>query len=563
MAKIGTLLAGKYEILTEIGRGGMGVVYLAMDHRLNRNWAIKEVPRTVKGRNNETVVQSLLTETNMMKKLDHPALPRIVDIIETSDTISVVMDYIPGESMDKVLQKEGPQPEETVVDYGKQLCDVLGYLHSRVPPIIYRDMKPSNIMVLDGRLRIIDFGIAREYKAEKSSDTINLGTKGYAAPEQFLRNEQTDARTDIYALGITLYQMVTGKNPNEIIIQKYPIRYWNPSLSAGLESIIQKCTEELPEDRFQSCAELMYALENYKNYGSEHTKAIRKKFNRFIAVLSASVLLLGSGALFARLEKNEAEANYQAAISAAKKETDHDTCLALYERALSYAPTSYEAYQGMVDTSKRDDGAFSLAEEQRLLSLFNANLDGLQASPEEYVDICFNIGKLYWFYYDYGGSILTRTTNAIPWFTDVVDFCDENGLDYSHYGMAQIYRDIGIFNRDYSMNIQEASGSGTYAEYWKNLTALRDYLAADGTEEELVQWEGYRFIVYSLETYMTKFRSDDITREQLETMCNNILGDIERLEATADKTQEIRTYIRERLDLKNGDIWPKIELSYQ
>ncbi|MCM1543482.1 MAG: serine/threonine protein kinase, partial [Blautia sp.] len=158
MAEIGSVLDGKYEILTEIGRGGMSVVYLAMDTHLNKQWAVKEIRKKGSGKNDEVVVNSLLAEANMMKKLDHPALPRIVDIIDNGRTIYVVMDYIEGESLDKILAENGTQAEDLVIGWAKQLCDALSYLHSQKPPIIYRDMKPANVMLMpEGTIKIIDF----------------------------------------------------------------------------------------------------------------------------------------------------------------------------------------------------------------------------------------------------------------------------------------------------------------------------------------------------------------------------------------------------------------------
>lgn len=210
---IGTVIEGKYEILKLIGTGGMSYVYLAMDKRLNKQWAVKEIKKTANGKNDEIIENSLLTEANLMKKLDHPALPRIVDIIDNGETIYVIMDYIEGESLDKILCEYGAQPQELVIDWAKQVCDALQYLHSQNPPIIYRDMKPSNIMLKpEGNIKIIDFGIAREYKEQSLADTKVLGTKGYASPEHY-GNRQTDARSDIYTLGMTMHHLLTGADP--------------------------------------------------------------------------------------------------------------------------------------------------------------------------------------------------------------------------------------------------------------------------------------------------------------------------------------------------------------
>ena len=257
MAERGTIIEGKYEVLKLIGKGGMSKVYLAMDKNLNKQWAIKEIERKAYDKNNEVVVASAMAEANMMKKLDYPSLPRIVDIIEKENVIYVVMDYIEGETLSSVLSKEGAQPQEVVIEWAKELCRVLDYLHTQNPPIIYRDMKPANIMLQpNGNIKLIDFGIAREYKEQNLADTVSLGTKGYAAPEQFGGKGQTDARTDVYCLGVTLYHLLTGQNPCEPPYEIYPIRYWNPQLSSGLEAIIQKCTQLNPEDRYQSCAEM-------------------------------------------------------------------------------------------------------------------------------------------------------------------------------------------------------------------------------------------------------------------------------------------------------------------
>ena len=218
MLQIGSLVDGKYKILNEIGRGGMSVVYLAMNEKANKQWAIKEV-RKDGVQNFEVVKQGLIVETDMLKKLRHPSLPRIIDVIEDEDTFLIVMDYIEGNPLSRALEEFGAQPQDLVIEWAKQLCDVLGYLHSQNPPIIYRDMKPANVMLEpDGNVTLIDFGTAREFKEKNLADTTCLGTVGYAAPEQFGGMGQTDARTDIYCLGKILvnHLMKSGQSETSI-----------------------------------------------------------------------------------------------------------------------------------------------------------------------------------------------------------------------------------------------------------------------------------------------------------------------------------------------------------
>ena len=146
MLKPGEIIDGKYKILSEVGRGGMSTVYLAINEKANKPWAVKEVRKSGIS-NSELVKQSLLMEINLLKKLKNKGLPSIIDIIDQSDNYLIVMDYIEGITLEKLLQEEGAQPQEKVVDWAIQLCDVLQYLHTREPAVIYRDMKPSYIML--------------------------------------------------------------------------------------------------------------------------------------------------------------------------------------------------------------------------------------------------------------------------------------------------------------------------------------------------------------------------------------------------------------------------------
>lgn len=213
--------------------------------------------------NNSTYRNILLEETNIMQKLDHPAIPKIVDIIEDENSIFIVKEHFEGGILEEIAQTHGARPADMVVEWGKQICGVLSYLHSQNPPLIYRDMKPSNVLLSpDGTIKIIDFGCVRTYKRNKKSDTIQLGTHGYAAPEQF-GGAQTDIRTDIFGLGMTMYRLVTGIDPTNPMFELNPISVTNPKLPKGLEYIITKCTKPNPAERYQSCAELMVDLNNY------------------------------------------------------------------------------------------------------------------------------------------------------------------------------------------------------------------------------------------------------------------------------------------------------------
>ena len=259
---IGKTVDGKYEVLKLIGRGGFYTTYLVRNIHVNKAWAMKVCDK--KNRHySPTMRENILTEPYMMQKLDHPAIPKVVDIIEDEESLFIVRDYIEGETLETIVKMYGAQPADKVIEWGKQMCSALGYLHSQNPPLIYRDMKPANVILKpDGAIKFIDFGIMRAYKPNQSSDTCCLGTKGYAAPEQF-GGSQTDARTDIFGLGMTMFRLVTGVDPIEPPYEIKPICMINPSLPKGLEYIISKCIQPNPNERYQSCDELMADLNNY------------------------------------------------------------------------------------------------------------------------------------------------------------------------------------------------------------------------------------------------------------------------------------------------------------
>ena len=213
----GSLLAGRYRILAKVGEGGFGVVYKARDiQRRHRLVAIKQIDLgALRPRQVIEATDSYNREVSMLSRLNHGNLPRIYDHFTDPTHWYVVMQYIEGETLEDYLKraKGGRLPLKQVRAIGVQLSKVLYYLHAQMPSIIFRDVKPANIMrTRRGRLYLIDFGIARHFNPDKKRDTGPLGSPGYAAPEQYGRAQST-AQTDIYGLGATLQTLLTGKEP--------------------------------------------------------------------------------------------------------------------------------------------------------------------------------------------------------------------------------------------------------------------------------------------------------------------------------------------------------------
>ncbi len=493
MLEIGSLVDGKYKILNKVGQGGMSVVYLAMNEKANKQWAVKEV-RKDGVRDFEVVKQGLVAETDILKKLSHPNLPSIIDVIDTDESFIIIMDYIQGNSLNKALEEFGAQPQENVIIWAKQLCDVLNYLHTRTPAIIYRDMKPANIMLKpDGNVTLIDFGTAREYKEKNLADTTCLGTVGYAAPEQFGGMGQTDARTDIYCLGATLYHLVTGMNPCEPPYEIKPIRDINPSLSAGLEKIILKCCQRDPNDRYQSAAELMFALEHYLEEDEDFKKKQKKKLTTFIVMLALS-LVFGITSIWGYLSAEQKKGeNYDQILLEAESVED-------YYEAIMTDPTRTEAYLQLNEFLTSD---YVLTKEegkqiQKLLAGFDQagtggfiqTIDAMaelkEADPAGYDEVCFNIGWSLLSYYDTGID-RDRYANAAKWFQYMRDNGTENG------SIAAIFCDISqcttkINELHGSKVIQTQALKEQRENLWNMLQSLKTKAEGYDTDYKLQVW---------------------------------------------------------------------------
>jgi serine/threonine-protein kinase len=218
-------------------------------------WAVKILPVST------DTLQEHLNEAGILKRLNHPMLPRITDIIQSASHICIIMDYLPGANLQDRLDVRGKFPEAEVRAWMGQICDVLAYLHGQKPePVIYRDLKPSNLISDDhGHLKLIDFGTARNYRAGRDGDTAYIGTQGYASPEQYGLN-QSDGRTDIYNLGMTMFHLLTGIHPVTIAHGDIRERLHDASVSDLLTAVLIRCVQLSPAKRYPDAQTCRIAL---------------------------------------------------------------------------------------------------------------------------------------------------------------------------------------------------------------------------------------------------------------------------------------------------------------
>lgn len=260
----GQILQQRYHIISHIGQGGMGTVYQAQDTRLNNRFvAVKEFdPAQLPLSDRQTALQAFQQEAAILAKLSHPGLTAVYDYFLENNKFYLVMEYVEGETMLQAWERVGGRFDEAqTLTWTQELCGVLNYLHNQQPPIIFRDLKPGNIMVQpDGRLKLIDFGIARHFTPGKTSDTVKFGTPGYAAPEQYGQG-QTDARSDIYALGVVTHQLLTGHDPTSTPFHLPPITQLAPYVSSPVNGAVSQALEMDPNKRPFSVQTFSQALQ--------------------------------------------------------------------------------------------------------------------------------------------------------------------------------------------------------------------------------------------------------------------------------------------------------------
>jgi len=259
------VLKGRYKVLSLLGEGGMGSISLTYDLSLNKLCAVKGICKKglsdLPEKERDAILKPFKKEAEMLASLRHPGLPCVTDYFTEKDVCYLVMDYIEGKDLETALQEYGEHgvPEELVVKWAKEILHALEYLHSQDPPVIYRDMKPENVMLRasDGRIMLIDFGLARTINPLSQDTMTSIGTPAYAPKELF--QGQPQIRTDIYSLGATMHCLLTGIEPLPFKFE--PVRHIVPSLPADLEKIIIKSLKDNPDERFSTAAEMLHAIE--------------------------------------------------------------------------------------------------------------------------------------------------------------------------------------------------------------------------------------------------------------------------------------------------------------
>ena len=534
MAKIGNeIIDSKYEILKLLNTGGMNsAIYLALDKKLNRQWAIKKVRKS-----SSQTTSMLMAEASIMKNLDHPMLPRIVGIEEDPKFFYIIMDFVQGENLKTVVTSSGPQAQDTVVSWGVKLCDVLTYLHGK--GIVYRDMKPANIMLSpDGNIKLIDFGIAREYKENASEDTTALGTEGYAAPEQYEGKGQTDARTDVYGMGITLFQLLTGVNPSSYQENIFSIRLQNPNLSSGLDKIILKCTNKDPKKRYQSTEELKKALLNYRKLDDKFLKKQKKVIKKFFTLLGLSTLcfvVAGGSFIASYFQKNN---RYSALLSGVPSKAN-------IIKAIDVKPSETAGYVALLNYYGKEIDQNELSEFSHIYGEHREDITDIE-------DVSMIAGeKILGSYSE--KSIRAKLVAGEPYFNAAS----------KKYSSAKIYVSMAEFYRAYIMQDDSAIvKEPSKKDYEKLLRGMNDILKEneklDSDDKHSIMLASDQLILGLLSENADSMREQKISKSDLTSIVSSVEKNIDSINTRVRVLKEKKEVVKASVITAKE----KIELAY-
>ena len=547
----------QYEILRELGRGGTSVVYLVKDKADGRNYAMK-VLRNDDGKQelSEKKADHLSAEAEVLKALCidepgnvslHPGIPAYIECVcdGKGEFAGFVMEYVEGRSLQKILEDGRAYTVREAVEAGLQLCGIMEQLHGQDPPMIFRDLKPANILVRpDGQFVLVDYGAVRKLRKSAGSDTMQLGTDGYAAPEQYGGWEQSDERTDIYGIGAVLHHMITGRPPLDTGLR--PLR---EILGAEGESrqldemakILLRCCMTAPSMRYSSCKELEKALRSVIRLRTR-SRSRERGWKWFVLLVNTAAVCLGLAIVLAASAAGAKTAEYCALIEKARKETDFEEKKEAYRRAAALRPEDQEAYICFLrelaadcviteeEKSALDDVLFGRANAGRLWEKAAGNEEGnlermRKKRPGDYAAFSVELGKAYFACYE-GGREAARLCfrNALSaaglWFDDR-DMAEAMevvlGEEWSK-GRIDAWREL----EETSTREAEMSGNGVFAAAVCKAAAAEIALSADRHREVGTDMEMAKEVVQVADIFMENAENGRIyvperLREEMRT----------------------------------------------
>lgn len=540
MLKSGSILEDRYRIGEWIGDGGNGTVYDAVQIRTGRRLAVKEISR-------ETFDAGAEKTLAVLKNIRHPGLPLIIDVLNREQSVLLVMEYIPGRTLEEEMDSRFSGGNGFTVDetlrMGIGLCKILSYLHTLSEPILFRDIKPANIMLRpDGGITLVDLGTLTLQSQLEEESSPSLGTMGYAAPELFRKNAEQGVESDLYSVGAVLHHMITGVNPCQRPFAFRKVRCYRTEGAVngrnagslklrGLERILEKCTSFRSADRYRSATELRKALEHpgacvFLNDSAEWKRIF----------LAALLLLFSAGAwllsVHSELVSQKLREEGAAYCRAKALHTEHEEAFEWLDSALYFSPGDAQAISILLDKIL-SDGVCTAEEQVRVRSVLDRVEEGeerdneglLKESPEEYFRIAYRLGTACL----YAAEGIPDHGSAVVWFDEALTAgaAWEPEAEGPEQERVLLMKRAEILKRICSYRGQILSGQlGAEADanltvYWTDLTELleEDLPAGNLLPVELGLW---REILGLLQDWPAELKQEGISWTEQEEITDKI-----------------------------------------
>jgi eukaryotic-like serine/threonine-protein kinase len=509
---VGSKVLNRYEIIGITYSGNMSNVYKAKDLRLQRVVCVKEMDIGTGSKKDLIRYNSLINEAAIMKQLSFYTIPRVMEFFTDPDTHDAVyiMDWIDGETTQSILKRQGVLPVKTITKWGLDLCRTLGYLHNTKTPTVYRDLKPSNIMIEKAgtpseKLFLIDFGAAAVITPEHQNQDDPIGTPGYAHPDQKVRGAKLSTEWDIHALGVLLFTWYTGHSPVERVVDKngkshlmslpvYDINEYSEQINEPLRKIILNCTKQSPS-MYHNIEEVQRDLEHLDDDTQEIESKAHRNIRASIALLvtgavitvGAAGTLIGAQGMKASKISNERQSAYSLNTPEA------------YVHYLNDDPEDIQGYLRLVKAQTRD-GAFTDKDAKTLTNMVVANMSSLQKSPE-FPQLAKEIGEAYFYYYDSTDN-LTNYQLALQWLNRA------QGIKSDTMQMEIL---ICEFQSNIQAQITSGSDSGKYGSFYQRMESSKI-----DNYPELLKAMYYKTLVNLVNQYSYQLKQDGITKEQMQ-----------------------------------------------
>ena len=516
MVKNGELI-GRYRVESIIGNGGMSRVYKVKDMRVGTYLAMKEILLK-----DATFLNAGYAEAFVLKNVNHPALPRIVDILRTENSYCVVMDLIDGLNLEEYVKKYGGFSESEAIKIGNTILDCLIFLHSK--KILYRDLKPSNIMLTNNNeIKLIDFGIS--FSFEKSEN--NMASKNFAPPEQLI-GKDAGVAGDIYSFGATL----------KYILKKEP--------SPGMVLFINRCLKTNPNERYKSADTALKALKKIKTLNEKEVKRLKRIVGKNLFFLL--MFFVSVAGIFLCTKVKSKRLDYEALVKGACDSPDSNVRKENLLKLIEKEPCS-EWYLRLLDEYK-NDYVFDDFESKEIEKLLER--DEKKLKENDLKTICESIGRIYLFYYkdmnDENDNYIQKDLNdenenyirATYWFDKAS--VDERDRD--------VYARIGHFLSEIQMMILEGKDAGMYAKYYSDLSEILNDVSQ---KEGVVRIEVYSLFADSILAYGADFYREGISIDEM----NNKLEVIEKIlneENGGRKFEKEKEEILKRIKEAKGEL---------